>query len=166
VYGHGDTSKFGVLGIAMADSAKAGVVGASVVNTNDIMNLNVPSETVELAVGGDKIGVHGFSGTGSGVEGHSVEGVGVSARSEANIALKAVSDSNRAGVFQSGPVVAQIKLMPLEQEGSRTELPKDGEVGDLIAIRNTVHPKPEGPIPQLKPECSLWLCVSQEMIAG
>jgi hypothetical protein len=96
------------------------------------------------------------------------EGVGVSARSEANIALKAVSDSDRAGGFQSGPVVAQIKLVPLEQEGSRTELPKGGEVGDLIVNRNTVHPKPGEPIPQLKPECSLWLCVSvsHEMIGG
>jgi hypothetical protein len=169
VYGHGRTCKFGVLGIAMGQSAEIGVVGASVVNTNDIMNVNVPSETVELAVGGDKIGVHGFSGTGSGVEGHSVkgagvlglgiEGVGVSARSETNVALDAFSDSNRAGVFQSGPVVAQIKLVPLEQEGSRTELPKGGEVGDLIVIRNA---KPW----QLKPECSLWLCVSQDITAG
>jgi hypothetical protein len=174
VYGHGHTCKFGVLGIAMGESAEIGVVGASVVTTKDIMNLNVPSETVELAVGGDKIGVHGLSGTGPGVEGHSVQGVGVSAlsregvgvfaRSEANVALHAVSDSKRAGVFESGGVVAQIKLVPLEQEGSRTELPKDGEVGDLIVIRNTVHPKPGEPISQLKPECSLWLCVSRDLI--
>jgi hypothetical protein len=178
VYGIGHTCKFGVLGIAMGENAQIGVVGASVIDTNDITNLNVAPENVELEVGADKIGVRGLSGTGLGVEGRSVKGVGVSAlshegvgvlaRSEANVALHAVSDSKRAGVFESGGVVAQIKLVPLEQEGSRTELPKDGEVGDLIVIRNTVHPKPGEPIPQLKPECSLWLCVSvsQDLITG
>ena len=168
--------RFGVLGTALGESIEVGVVGASVCNTNDIANLNFPSETVELTVAGDSIGVLGLSEKSAGVEGHSVKGVGVSAlsregvgvfaKSEANVSLHALSDSNRAGVFESRGVVAQIKLVPLEQEGSRTELPKDGEVGDLLAIRNTVHPKPGEPISQLKPECSLWLCVSQEMIAG
>ena len=171
VYGIGHVCKFGVLGTAMGESAKVGVVGASVISTNKITNLNLPSENVELEVGGDSIGVLGMSETGAGVEGDSVKGVGVSAlsregdgvlaKSEAGISLRAISDANRAGVFKTGGVVAQIKLVPLEQEGSRTELPKDGEVGDLLVVRNTVHPNPGEPISQLKPECSLWLCVTK-----
>jgi len=76
VYGKGRTSKFGVLGTAMGHFTEAGVVGASVSNTNDLENLNVPSEEVELAVGGDRIGVLGQSGTGTGVRGISEEGSG------------------------------------------------------------------------------------------
>ena len=152
VYGIGHGCKFGVLGTAFGPSTKVGVVGASVFDTNDIANVNFPSdENVELKVGGDSIGVLGLSEKSAGVEGHSVkgvgvlalsrEGVGVFAKSEANVSLHALSDSNRAGVFESRGVVAQIKLVPLEQEGSRTELPKDGEVGDLLAIRNGGYQK-------------------------
>jgi hypothetical protein len=173
VHGEGHGCRFGVLGTATA-RAEVGVVGASVANTNEINNLNIPSEEATLEAGGDKIGVLGMSGTAPGVDGRSVTGVGVSAlsregvgvlaRSEAGVSLHAVSEANRAGVFQSGGAFAQINLVPIEQERSRIALPKDGEVGDLIFVRNA-HSDPEDPV-SYKPECSLWLCVSDNLIAG
>ena len=156
VHGVGRGCKFGVLGTAMGNIATTGVVGASVTNTNNLNNLNVPSEEVELDVGGDGTGVLGMSGNGPGVSGSSESGPGVSARSSANAGLRAISDSNRGGVFQSGHNVGQINLVPLEQETREPRLPKDGKVGDLLLIRNTVPLEP-GSLPH--DTCSLWLCV-------
>ena len=152
VYGNGSECKFGVLGTTMGPFGTIGVVGASVINTNDVNNLNVPSEEVELEVGGDGIGVLGLSGTGRGVSGRSVEGVGVLATSEAGVSLHAVSEKNRAGVFQAGQNVAQINLVPLLQGTREPQLPKQGDIGDLLLIRNTVTLG-------IQDECSLWLCV-------
>ena len=59
---------------------------------------------------------------------------GVLARSEAGVALHALSNSNRAGVFQSGGVVAQINLVPIQQDTLRTELPEDGEVAIYCSL--------------------------------
>src|SRR6266571_3314874 len=87
VYGHGRFSQFGVLGTAFGQSI--GVVGASVINTNDLMNLNVPPANVSLdSLGaGSGIGVFGKSGSGIGVRGGTAFG----------------SDTCRAASFR-GPV--------------------------------------------------------------
>ncbi len=68
VYGNGSDCKFGVLGTTRGPFGTVGVVGASVIDTNVVNNLNVPSEEVELQVRGDGIGVLGMSETGPGGE--------------------------------------------------------------------------------------------------
>ena len=163
VYGNGSDCKFGVLGTTRGPIGTVGVVGASVTDTNDLNNLNVPSEEVELKVRGDGIGVLGMSqrglgvlgksdtgpgvsgrsGTGPGVSGRSVEGVGVLATSEAGVSLHAVSEKNRAGVFQAGQNVAQINLVPLVQGTQEPQLPKHGDICDLLLIRNVVTQEPK-----------------------
>ena len=152
VYGNGSKCKFGVLGTTRGPFGRVGVVGASVIDTNDLNNLNVPSEEVELEVRGDGIGVLGMSENGPGVSGRSVEGVGVLATSKAGVSLHAVSEKNRAGVFQAGQNVAQINLVPLVQGTQEPQLPKHGDIGDLLLIKNVVTLG-------VRDKCSLWLCV-------
>ena len=89
---------------------------------------------------------------GPGVSGRSVEGVGVLATSEAGVSLHAVSEKNRAGVFQAGQNVAQINLVPIVQGTQEPQLPKDGDIGDLLLIRNLFTLG-------VQDKCSLWLCV-------
>jgi hypothetical protein len=57
----------------MGESTEAGVLGASVINTNDITNTNVPAQIVELEVGADKVGVLRMSGDGLGEHSKSTE---------------------------------------------------------------------------------------------
>jgi hypothetical protein len=110
VYGHGRFSQFGVLGTAFGQST--GVVGVSVVNTNDLMNLNVPPANVSLdslgagsgtgifGKSGSGIGVHGDSDSNTGVFGSSNSGFGVDGRTLSGIGVHGDSDSN-TGVFGS-----------------------------------------------------------------
>jgi len=110
VYGHGRFSQFGVLGTAFGQSI--GVVGASVINTNDLMNLNVPPANVRLdslgagsgtgvfGKSGSGIGVHGGSDSNTGVFGSSNSGFGVDGRTSSGIGVHGGSDSN-TGVFGS-----------------------------------------------------------------
>ena len=160
VYGHANRSKAGVLGAAMRGGT--GVIGASV------ENLGNPLETFRSPLdpaNGSGIGVLGKSGRGTGVQGissdgsggdfSSVAGAGVIGRSEEGIGVHAVSNSGRGAVFQSGRNVAQINLVPLQQNKAEPELPKDGEIGDLLLIVNTVTLEPD----VVQEKCSLWLCV-------
>jgi len=104
VCGHGRFSQFGVLGTAFGQSI--GVVGASVINTNDLMNLNVPPANVSLdSLGaGSGIGVFGKSGSGIGVHGDSDSNTGVDSRSNSNIGVYGESETKEGvyGFTQSG----------------------------------------------------------------
>jgi hypothetical protein len=174
VFGQGNRCKVGVLGVAMdrRGDPRVGVIGASVKNLgNPLQTFRRAPEPADgsgtgvLGTSGTGDGVRGTSDTGdgvrgassmgNGVHGKSDEGTGVAAESISGVAVSAVSTSNRAGVFQSGTNIAQISLVPLEQKTAEPELPKDGNVGDILLILNktklghtVVHQK-----------CSLWLCV-------
>jgi hypothetical protein len=98
VYGHGRFSQFGVLGTAFAE--RIGVVGVSVTNTNDLMNLNVLPANVNLdSLGaGSGTGVFGKSGSGLGVHGMSTSNTGVFGKSGSGLGVHGASTSN-TGVF-------------------------------------------------------------------
>ena len=122
VYGHGRFSQFGVLGTAFGE--RIGVVGASVANTNDLMNLNVPPASVNLdSLGaGSGTGVFGKSGSGFGVHGMSEQqhcgprqpvapesvahgasdsSTGVLGTSESGFGVHGISNRGPGGVFES-----------------------------------------------------------------
>jgi hypothetical protein len=160
VYGHANRSRTGVLGAAMRGGT--GVIGASVENLGNPLGT---FRSIPDPADGSGIGVLGTSGRGTGVQGSSADGsggdfssiagAGVIGKSEEGIGVHAVSNSGRGGVFQSGRNVAQINLVPLQQNTAEPELPKQGEIGDLLLIVNSVT------VAQtvIQEKCSLWLCV-------
>lgn len=171
VFGIGIRSQFGVVGAAMRGGT--GVAGASFRNLEN--PLNTLQQMADPADGAG-IGVYGTSGSGAGIRGSSMEGnggdfssitgagvsaesaegTGVSAISNSGVAVHAISEENRGGVFQSGTNIAQINLVPLMQTTAEPRLSKDGNIGDLLLIRNTY----QGAVGFTSDQCSLWLCVS------
>jgi hypothetical protein len=141
-----------------ADGTGVGVIGAS----GDGAGVRGISQSGR---GGEfrsvsRAGVRGTSSEGNGGEFRSSGGEGVSAKSDSGVAVHAVSRGDRGGVFESGRNVAQINLVPLSQTGERRpQLPKDGVVGDLLLIENTVSVSGN----PISSTCSLWLCVSDPM---
>jgi hypothetical protein len=133
VYGHGRFSQFGVLGTGFGE--RIGVVGASVTNTNDLMNLNVPPATVSLdslgagsgtgvlGTSGSGLGVHGMSdsstavlgtsGTGIGSHGSSDRNTGVFGSSQTGFGVHGRSEHGPGGVFESNGQ-PQARLIPTE----------------------------------------------------
>lgn len=108
---------------------------------------------------GDDIGVFGDSSKldGTGVEGYSPTGVGVYGHSEEGTAVLGRSKFGRGGLFESERV-AQVRLVPDRQATLTPQLPKEGQVGDLKMIRNTVEViDVEGT--RIEDRCSLWLCI-------
>lgn len=108
---------------------------------------------------GDNSGVFGDSSKpdGIGVEGNSPTGVGVYGRSEEGTAVLGRSKFGRGGLFESERV-AQVRLVPDRQATLTPQLPKEGQVGDLKMIRNTVEVNDvEGT--RVEDRCSLWLCI-------
>jgi peptidoglycan hydrolase-like protein with peptidoglycan-binding domain len=150
VYGHGRFSQFGVLGTAFGQ--RIGVVGASVANTNDLMNLNVPPADVKLdSLGaGSGTGVFGKSGSGFGVHGMSEESTAVLGNSRTGIGAHGASDTSTGvfgtsefgfgvhgrsergpgGMFES-PNNAQIRLLPREMASPEGRVAGAG--GELLA---------------------------------
>ncbi len=102
VYGHGRFSQFGVLGLGFGE--RTGVVGASVINTNDLLNLNVPPASVNLdSFGvGSGTGVFGKSGSGLGVHGMSASNTAVLGTSESGFGVHGMSASSTAVLGNSG----------------------------------------------------------------
>ena len=166
VYGHGRFSQFGVLGTAFAE--RIGVVGASVVNTNDLMNLNVPPGSVNLdslgagsgtgvlGKSGSGFGVHGLSqtstavlgnsGSGIGAHGASVSSTGVLGTSESGFGVHGVSDGGPGGVFESKGN-APIRLVPRQMASPEGSVAGAG--GELLA---TTAAGASGPV------FRLWFC--------
>jgi len=150
VYGHGRFSQFGVLGTGFGE--RIGVVGASVTNTNDLMNLNVPPATVNLdslgagsgtgvlGKSGSGLGVHGMSesstavlgtsSTGIGSHGSSDRSTGVFGSSQTGFGVHGRSESGPGGVFESNGQ-AQARLVPTEL--STPEGRVGGAGGELLA---------------------------------
>lgn len=162
VYGHGRFSQFGVLGTAFGQ--RIGVVGVSVVNTNDLMNLNVPPANVNLdSLGaGSGTGVFGKSGSGFGVQGMSESSTAVLGNSRTGIGAHGASDSSTGvfgtsgigfgvhgrsergpgGVFES-PGNVQIRLLPREMASPEGRVAGAG--GELLATTSAGT-------------CRLWFC--------
>jgi hypothetical protein len=150
VYGHGRFSKFGVLGTAFGE--RIGVVGASVVNTNDLMNLNVPPANVNLdslgagsgtgvfGKSGSGLGVHGMSETNTAVLGTSRTGIGshggsdsstgVLGTSQSGFGVHGFSDGGPGGVFES-KTNAQVRLVPRQMSSPEGRVAGGG--GELLA---------------------------------
>lgn len=146
VYGHGRFSLVGVLGTAFGQSI--GVVGTSVVTTNDLMNLNVSPDQVSLDSlgGGSGTGVLGKSGSGFGVHGTSDANTAVLGASGSGFGVHGVSGGGPGGVFESTSN-AQIRMVP--RELTTPEGHSGGAGGELLA---TVAAGPAGP------EFRLWFC--------
>jgi hypothetical protein len=147
IYGHGNAPQFGVLGTAFGD--RIGVVGANVVNTNDLMNLNVPPEKFALdSLGhGSGTGVLGTTGSGTGVLGTSQSGAGVEGGSETGVGVHGHGGFGPGGVFESANA-AQVRLIPRDLISPEGRLPGDG--GALLVTSSA-----EG---FNDPECRLWFC--------
>jgi hypothetical protein len=150
VYADGRFSQFGVLGTAFGQ--RIGVVGASVDNNRDLMNLNVPPASVNLdsfgtgsgtgvfGKSGSGFGVHGMStsstavlgtsSTGIGSHGGSDSSTGVLATSEAGFGLHGVSNLGPGGVFES-KANAQVRLVPREMASPEGQVAGGG--GELLA---------------------------------
>ena len=150
VYGHGRFSQFGVLGTGFG--ARIGVVGASIDNTNDLMNLNVPPATFNLDSLGDGsgtgvfgktgsgFGVHGMSKTntavlgtsGSGIGAHGASGpsTGVLGTSDGGFGVHGISARGPGGVFESQSN-AQLRLLPREMDTPEGRV--GGAGGELLA---------------------------------
>jgi hypothetical protein len=96
-------SQFGVLG-AVIKGGGTGVVGASVGNDDDLMNLNVTVDHFDLdnLVAGDGTGVLGKSGTGFGVHGISDSNTAVVGGSGSGWGVNGSSTSNTGVVGSSG----------------------------------------------------------------
>jgi hypothetical protein len=146
LYGHGRFSQFGVLGTAF--SGRTGVVGVSVTNTNDLMNLNVPPANVSLdSLGaGSGTGVFGKSGSGLGIHGMSDSSTGALGASGSGFGVHGLSRSGPGGVFESAEN-AQVRLVPREMDSPEGRV--GGAGGELIA---TTAAGPTGPA------CRLWFC--------
>jgi hypothetical protein len=124
----------GVLG---ASGSGTGVLGVSGTGFSGITPQNMPGN-----------GVLGASGTGAGVFGKSDEGIGVYGQ----------STQGRGGVFECSKTVAQVRLVPVEQGNRVPALPKEGKVGDLLLLRNTIFVGND----ILANSCSLWLCIPRD----
>jgi Putative peptidoglycan binding domain len=146
VYGHGRSSQFGVLGTGFGE--RIGVVGASVDNTNDLMNLNVPPASVTLdSLGtGSGTGVFGKSGSGLGVHGMSESSTAVLGTSESGFGVHGFSDGGPGGVFESKNN-AQMRLLPREMASPEGRVAGAG--GELLA---TTAAGVSGPV------FRLWFC--------
>lgn len=178
VYGHGD---FGVLGTAFGERSIA-VLGASVTDTNQLMNPQDPQPTEDELHFGSGEGVVGRSGSGTGVRGRSTSGSGVYGQSEqangvhgegnsgSGVYGHSVSGIGVAGFSENGPggefestTRGQIRLVTRSVEfgagesGEYPKLPRSGESGEMIAVIQKAPPPPAELVDQ---ECSLWLCVS------
>jgi hypothetical protein len=179
IFGEHTRGGVGVIGATMRSGT--GVIGAS------LQNIGNPLETFQSIPDpgdGDGDGVFGISGLGTGVRGtssrgnggsftsvmgdgifgESKEGAGVVGKSDRGPGVIATSTADRGGVFESGPKVAQINLVPRDQAGNRPQLPKDDRVGDLLLIRN--RRQVEVGLDVISEHCSLWLCTSVSHIAG
>jgi Putative peptidoglycan binding domain len=136
VIGQGRFSKFGVLGTAFGE--RIGVVGASVLNTNDLMNLNVDPARVNLdSLGaGSGTGVFGKSGSGFGVHGMSERNTAVLGTSRNAVGCHGASDSSTGvlGTSKSGfesKTNAQVRLVPREMTSPEGQVAGGG--GELLA---------------------------------
>lgn len=187
VYGHGDPN-FGVLGTAFGEGSIA-ILGASVIDTNDLMNTNVPPGDIKLQLGhGEGVvgqsdssngvrgqsasgtGVVGGSHTGTGVYGHSEQatgvhgegstGSGVYGHSISAIGVAGVSKHGLGGQFQSADR-GQIRLVPRRVEWGT------GDRGDYPKLPSSGESGEMITVAHKVPfepdaegeECSLWLCV-------
>jgi hypothetical protein len=150
VCGQGRFSQFGVLGTGFAE--RIGVVGASVDNTNDLFNLNVPpgsfnldslgagSGTGVLGKSGSGFGVHGISRSSTAVLGTSTSGIGAHGASEsstgilgtsrAGFGMHAISEDGPGGVFESRNA-AQVRLLPSNMASPEGRI--GGAGGELLA---------------------------------
>lgn len=166
LYGHGRFSQFGVLGTAFGQ--RIGVVGASVNNTNDLMNLNVPPADVNLdslgagsgtgvfGKSGSGFGVHGMSDSSTAALGTSRTGIGSHGESDSSTGVLGTSDSGfgvhgssgggPGGVFESKDN-AQMRLVPREMASPEGRV--GGAGGELLA---TTAAGATGP------EFRLWFC--------
>jgi hypothetical protein len=145
----------------------AGVVGES--ETSNGVQGNGPTGVYgegNLTV--RSIGVEGKSGSGIGVQGKSGSGIGVQGSSKKGVGGHFESEEGRGGVFRTGELelplerqrgrVAQIRLVPLQQDTPFPKLPSLGKVGDLILIRNTALDERNHVIDKT----TLWLCIPIE----
>ena|ERR1044072_6168307 len=134
-------------GISTSGSVAPGVVGISGRGPSP----PAPSGGVPIGQDIGDVGVHGFGVTG-------VQGVGENG-------IKGVGTEGRGGIFQSDES-AQLQLIPRTVPGARNQapftpsaiigagrlLPESGRPGDLMAIADA------------KGECTLWFCVSSEVL--
>lgn len=183
VCGQGRFSQFGVLGTAFGE--RIGVVGASVGNTNDLFNLNVPpgsfnldslgagSGTGVLGKSGSGFGVHGISRSTTAVQGNSATGMGAHGASESSTGVLGTSRSGfgvhgssgggPGGVFESSSA-AQVRLLPRAMASPEGRLRGDG--GELLATTDTGGSG--------QPVFRLWFCTragdeasaAWELVAG
>ncbi|MBQ1052264.1 hypothetical protein KBX50_27895 [Micromonospora sp. C51] len=54
---------------------------------------------------------------------------------------------------------ARLNLRVIEQSGPTPKLPRTGQVGDLVLVRNTGSQRINGAVVAEWDRCSLWLCV-------
>jgi hypothetical protein len=138
-----------------------GVVGASL--SRGVGNPLEVFQNLDLPGSGPGIGVLGISDIGQGVRGESTDAEGGSFTSEQGVGVRGSSNADRGGVFRSRANVAQIRLVPLEQSTPDPELPQDGQLGDLLMIRNigpSGDPGEElgGGLVGDSASCTLWIC--------
>jgi Putative peptidoglycan binding domain len=139
-------SQFGVLG-AVIKGGGTGVVGASVGNDNDLMNLNVTVDHFDLdnLVAGDGTGVLGKSGTGFGAHGISESNTGVVGASGTGFGVHGIgsgagegvrgsSTSGSGGVFESQQG-AQLRLIPNNLGSPEGNV--GGTGGELVATTSS-----------------------------
>jgi peptidoglycan hydrolase-like protein with peptidoglycan-binding domain len=146
VCGQGRFSKFGVLGTAFGE--RIGVVGASVVNTNDLFNVNVPpasfnldslgagSGTGVLGKSGSGLGVHGISGSNTGVLGTSDAGVGVHGISGSNTG---VLGNSATGIGTQGTSDSSTGIFGTSRSGFGIHGLSDGGPGGVFESKNAAQ---------------------------
>ena len=138
------------IGVVGATETKEGigVVGLSV-GSFDPTSGSVPGPPPVPRIIFDKEGKPVFGnilGSGIGVFGGSSGGPGVRGKSKSGPGGQFESDTDRGCVFKSGEKsaekpheienVAQIRLIPHQQDASTAALPKHGKTGDLFLVRN------------------------------
>ena len=157
VFGQHNRSGIGIIGAAIRGGG--GVVGASVASLGNPLSTFAP---VPDPADGTGTGVFGTSGAGAGVRGSSRSGEGGQFESGTGVGVSGSGFEDRGGVFDSGKNVAQIRLVPLNQDTPVAILPKNGKVGDLLLIRNTSQNEDGALIDQ----ASLWLCTPGSSVPG
>jgi hypothetical protein len=164
-----DGSSAPTFGVVGESSSGIGVKGKAV-NHSGVVGESATSRGVH-GVGGfigvhgeaqNGTGVFGDSNPGAGVRGRSKTGVGGQFESEEGVGLSGSSSEDRGGVFSSGPTVAQIRLVSLQQNTPLPMLPARGKVGDLIVIRNTAEIVDEGGNTINIDKSTLWLCTPSD----
>ena len=176
VIGRHGNNGIGVIGAVRSDNLKGiGVIGVSRSPGLGSPTAPVPDPADGLGIGvlgtsGKGPGVRGSSETGeggqfesrkgAGVTGTSDSGVGVAGTSGSGVGVTGKSAENRGGLFSSAETIAQIQLVPHQQQTNTplVKLPTNGKVGDLIVIRTTGTDL-EGVSFDY---CSLWLCTPKE----